>query len=179
MYPLMGRGRCFGICWVLVLLAVQGLLLGYSALFRSEKALAPHSSILAWKIPWTEEPGGLQSMGSLRVRHDWATSLSLFTSCIGEGNGNPLQGSYLENLRDGGAWWAAVYGVTQSRTRLKWLSSSSSTLQIPQFRRANSWDRTVTSHLSVPRFPQGKVELALYQSPFKDAPRKKNCDKPR
>ena len=43
--------------------------------------MAPHSSTLAWKIPWTEEPGGLQSMGSLRVGHDWATSLSLFT-CI-------------------------------------------------------------------------------------------------
>ena len=42
-----------------------------------EKAMAPHSSILAWNIPWTEEPGRLQSMGSLRVRHDWATSLSL------------------------------------------------------------------------------------------------------
>ena len=46
-------------------------------------------------------------------------------SCIGEGNGNPLQSSCLENPRDGGAWWAAVYGVAQSRTRLKWLSSSS------------------------------------------------------
>ena len=45
----------------------------------SEKAMAPHSSTLAWKIPWTEEPGGLQFMGSLRVGHDWATSLSLFT----------------------------------------------------------------------------------------------------
>ena len=45
----------------------------------SEKAMAPHSSTLAWKIPWMEEPGGLQSMGSLRVGHDWATSLSLFT----------------------------------------------------------------------------------------------------
>ena len=44
-----------------------------------EKAMAPHSSTLAWKIPWMEEPGGLQSMGSLRVGHDWATSLSLFT----------------------------------------------------------------------------------------------------
>ena len=41
--------------------------------------MGPHSSTLAWKIPWTEEPGGLQSTGSLRVRHDWATSLSLFT----------------------------------------------------------------------------------------------------
>ena len=47
-------------------------------------------------------------------------------SCIGKGNGNPLQCSCLENPRDRGAWWAAVYGVTQSRTRLKWLSSSSS-----------------------------------------------------
>ena len=44
-----------------------------------EKAMAPHSSSLAWKIPWMEEPGGLQSMGSLRVGHDWATSLSHFT----------------------------------------------------------------------------------------------------
>ena len=44
-----------------------------------EKAMATHSSTLAWKIPWTEEPGRLQSMGSQRVGHDWATSLSLFT----------------------------------------------------------------------------------------------------
>ena len=86
-----------------------------------EKAMAPQSSTLAWKIPWMEEPGRLQSMGLLRVRHDWATSLSL--SCIGEGNGNPLQCCCLENPRDGGAWWAAIYGVAQSRTRLKWLSS--------------------------------------------------------
>ena len=46
---------------------------------QSEKAMAPHSSTLAWKIPWMEEPGGLQSMGSWRVGHDWATSFSLFT----------------------------------------------------------------------------------------------------
>ena len=86
-------------------------------LFIQEKAMAPHSSTLAWKILWTEEPGRLRSVGSLRFRHAWANSLSL--SCIGEGNGNPLQCSCLENPRDGGAWWAAVYGVTQSRTRLK------------------------------------------------------------
>ena len=88
--------------------------------------MASHSSIRAWKIPWTEEPGRLQSMGSLRVRYDWATSLSPFLSCIGEGNGNPLQCSCLENPRDWGAWWAAIYGVVQNRTQLKWLSSSSS-----------------------------------------------------
>ena len=63
--------------------------------------MAPHSSTLAWKIPWMEKSGGLRSMGSLRVGHDWATSLSLFLSCIGEGNGNPLQCSCLENPRDG------------------------------------------------------------------------------
>ena len=91
------------------------------------RILAPHSSTLAWKIPWTEEPGRLQSVGLLRVGHDWVTSLSL--SCIGEGNGNPLQCSCLENPRDGGAWWAAVYGVTQSQTRLKRLSNSSSIIQ--------------------------------------------------
>ena len=90
-----------------------------------EKAMEPHSSTLAWKIPWMEEPGRLQSMGLLRVRHDWATSLS----CIGEGNGNPLQCSCLENSRDGGAWWAAIYRVAQSRTRLKRLSSSSVSLK--------------------------------------------------
>ena len=48
-------------------------------LFLQEKAMAPYSSTLAWKIPWMEEAGRLQSMGSLGVRHDWATSLSLFT----------------------------------------------------------------------------------------------------
>ena len=89
--------------------------------------MATHSSTLAWKIPWVEEPGGLQSMGSRRVGHDWTTSVSL--SCIGEGSGNPLQCSCLENPRDRGAWWAAVYGVAQSRTRLKRLSHSSSRRQ--------------------------------------------------
>ena len=142
----------------------------------SEKAMAPHSSTLAWKLPRTEEPGRLQSMVSLRVGHNSVTSLSLFTfmhwrrkwqptpvllpgesqgrgslvgcrlwdrtesdttgrlqfhfsvSCTGEGNGNPLQCSCLENPRDGGAWWAAIYGVAQNWTRLKLLSSSSKPL---------------------------------------------------
>ena len=144
--------------------------------------MAPHSSILAWKIPWTEKPGRLQSMGLQRVRQDWETSLSLFTfmhwrrkwqatpvflpgesqgqrslvgcrlrgrtesdtteqlhchfslSCIGEGKGNPLQCSCLENPRDGGVWWAAVYGVAQSQTQLKGLSSSSSRQHIKKQR---------------------------------------------
>ena len=82
--------------------------------------MAVHSSTLAWKIPWMEEPGRLQSMGSERLHFHFSLS------CIGEGNGNPLQCSCLENPRDGGAWWAAVYGVTQNRTQLKRFSSSSS-----------------------------------------------------
>ena len=159
--------------------------------------MAIHSSMLAWRIPWIEEPGGRLSMGSQRTQN-WVTNifsffhiqmeflsivdLGLFTSvfllvwilvrrqwqptpvllpgkchgrrglvgcspwglyeldttgwlhfrfslsCVGEGNGNPLQCSCLENPRDGGAWWAAICGVSQSQTRLKWLSSSSSSM---------------------------------------------------
>ena len=81
--------------------------------------MAPHSSTLAWKVPWTEEPGRLQSMGSLRVGTTEQLHFRFLLSCIGEGNGNPLQYSCLENPRDRGAWWAAVYGVAQSRTRLE------------------------------------------------------------
>ena len=81
-----------------------------------EKTMATHPSTLAWKIPWMEEPGRLQSMESLRVGHNRATSLSL--SCIGGGDGNPLQCSCLENPREGGAWWAAIYGV--ARVRHNW-----------------------------------------------------------
>ena len=95
---------------------------------RMEKAMATHSSTLAWKIPWTEEPGGLQSMGSLGIGQTERLHFHFSLSRIGEENGNPLQFSCLENPRDGGAWWAAVSGVAQSRTRLKRLSSSSSVL---------------------------------------------------
>ena len=76
-----------------------------------EKAMAPYSSTLAWKIPWTEEPGRSDTTERLHFHFSF--------SCIGEGNGNPLQCSCPENPRDGGAWWAAIYGVAQSRTRLK------------------------------------------------------------
>ena len=68
-------------------------------------------------------PWGLQESGTTERLH-----FHFSLSCIGEGNGKPLQCSCLENPRDGGAWWAAVYGLAQSRTRLKRLSSSSSTL---------------------------------------------------
>ena len=107
---------------------------------RSEKSMAPHSRTLAWKIPCTEEHDRLQSMRSLRVGHNWATSLS----CTGEGNGNPLQCSWLENPRDGGAWGEAVYEVTWSQTQLKRLSSSSSR---PRY--SNSKGKQVTKSFTV------------------------------
>ena len=78
-------------------------------LVKAIEATAPHSSTLAWKIPWMEEPGGLQSMGLLRVRHNWATSLSLFNFTHWRRKWQPtpvfLPG---ESQGLGGAWWAAV-----------------------------------------------------------------------
>ena len=74
------------------------------------------------KIPWMEEPGGLQSMGSLGVGHNWATSLSLFTFMHWRRKWLPTPVFLPGESQGRGAWWAAVSGVTQSRTRLKWLS---------------------------------------------------------
>ena len=117
-----------------------------------EKEMATHSSTHAWKIPWMEKPGGLQSMGSQRVGHDWVTSLSFtFTMFLngsvgkesaweagdtgdvgsvrgwerspGEGNGNPLHGSCLKNPMDRGTWRATDRGVTKHQT---WLIESAS-----------------------------------------------------
>ena len=78
---------------------------------------------LSKKIPWMEEPGRLQSTGSLESDMTKRLHFHFSLSCIGEGNGNPLQCSCLEIPRDRGAWWAAVSGVAQGWTRLKRLSS--------------------------------------------------------
>ena len=78
--------------------------------------MAIHSSTLAWEIAWTEEPGMLQSMGSREFNTTEQLHFHFSLSGIEEGSGNPLQCSCLENPRDAGGWWAAVYGVTQSRT---------------------------------------------------------------
>ena len=110
--------------------------------WQKDEGIATHSSTLPWKIPWMEKLGGLHSMRSLRVGHDWATSLSLFTFMHGEGNGNPLQCS---------AWWAAVYGVTQSRT---WLSDFTFTLHFHAWRR--KWQPTP---VFLPGEPQGRGSL--------------------
>ena len=92
---------------------------------KAEKAMAPHSSTLAWEIPWAEEPGGLQSMESRRVKYDWATSLSLFPFMHWRRKWQPTP-VFLPGESQGR--WAAIYGVTQSWPRLKWLSSSSKKL---------------------------------------------------
>ena len=151
--------------------------------------MATHASILAWRIPWTEEPGGLQSMGckessylatkppppprgrlyrfapsvipsksekllssfliwfqspgavlptfsfktyvcvkyNKHTEKRWQHKYTVTHYCKNNSTSNPLQCSCLENPRDRGVWWAAVFGVAQSRTRLKQLSSSSST----------------------------------------------------
>ena len=81
--------------------------------------MAPHSSTLAWEVPWVEEPDRLQSMGLLRLDTTERLHFHSSLSCTGEGHGHPLQCSCLENPRDGGSWWAAVYGVAQSWTQLK------------------------------------------------------------
>ena len=108
--------------------------------------MAPHSSTFAWKIPWTEKPGKLQSMGSLESDTTDRLHFNFSLSCIGEGNGNPLQCSCLDNPRDGEAWWAAIYGVAQSRTRLKRLSSSSSSSFSASEEGQRSWEKPREFH---------------------------------
>ena len=93
-------------------------------IFSSELALLikwPNYWSFSFSISLSSEYPGLISF-----RIDWFDLVAVHGLSIGEGNGNPLQCSCLENPRDGGAWWAAFYGVAQSRTRLKRLSSSSS-----------------------------------------------------
>ena len=92
--------------------------------------MAPHSSTPAWRIPWMEKPGGLQSMASLRVRH----GLSNFTFTFHFHALEMEMATHSSVLAwripgTGGAWWAAVYGVSQSRTRLNRLSSSSNSIK--------------------------------------------------
>ena len=95
-------------------------------LFVAVLALAPTPGLLPGESQGRGSPVGCSPWG--REESDTTERLHFHfaLSCIGEGNSNPLQCSCLENPRDGGAWWAAVCGVAQSRTRLKRLSSSSS-----------------------------------------------------
>ena len=106
----------FWLILIVVYVASQSRYINSSSITLAEKAMAPHSGTPAWKIPWTEEPGRLQSMGSLRVGHDWATSLSLFTFMHWRRKWQPTPVFLPGESQGGGAWWAAVYGVTESDT---------------------------------------------------------------
>ena len=88
------------------------------------EGMAPHSNTAAWKIPWTEETARPQSMGSLRMGHDWAIWLSLFTFMHWRRKWQPIPVFLPGESQGRGAWWAATYGVAQSWTWLKRLSSS-------------------------------------------------------
>ena len=93
-----------------------------------EKALAPTPVLLPGESHGRRSLVGCSPWGHWELDTTQWLHFHFSLSCIGEGNGNPLQCSCLENPGDGGAWWAAVYEVAQSRTRLKWLSSSSKAL---------------------------------------------------
>ena len=144
LYPL-----CFILCfydfyWVGVLFYVHEYLLLFFCKFPVHTLcwflyLIIYSFIIIQRRQWHPTPVLLprksHGRSSLVGCRPWGREESDMTerlhfhfslSCIGEGNGNPLQCSCLENPRDGGAWWAAIYGVAQSWIRLKWLSSSSS-----------------------------------------------------
>ena len=99
-----------------------------AAILGKEKAVATHSSALAWKIHGWRSLVGCSSWGRWELEMTERLHFHFSFSCIGEGNSNPLQCSCLENPRDGEAWGAALYGVSESWTGLKWLSSSSSIL---------------------------------------------------
>ena len=89
------------------------------------RKMETHSSTLAWKIPCTRSLIGYSPWGPEESDTTERLHFHISLWCIGEGNSNPLQCSCLENPRYGGAWWAPIYGVAQSRTWLTWLSSSS------------------------------------------------------
>ena len=87
-----------------------------TGIIPEEKAMAAHSSTLAWQIPWTEEPGRLQSIGSLESDTTERLHFHFSLSCIGEGNGKPLQCSCLENPRDRKPGGLPSMGCTESDT---------------------------------------------------------------
>ena len=125
------------------------LLYMYMYIHISEKAMAAHSSTPAWKIPWTEEPGRLQSAGSLRVGHDWATSLSLFTFMHGRRKWQPTPVFLPGESQGQGSLVGCRLWVSQSRTRLKWLSSSKNIFNFLQLHtpwsKPSSLERAVTA----------------------------------
>ena len=138
--------------------------LKWLSMYTLEKATAPHSSTLAWKIPWMEEPGRLQSMGSLRVRHNWATSLSLLTFMHWRRKWQPTPVFLPGESQGWGAWWATIYGVAQSRTQLKWLSSISSSTHSRKTHYIKTVKKSTKKNV---KGCQGEKNMAMYtESPL-------------
>ena len=108
-----------------VLYAAQYVLISY-LFYTWRRQWQPTPVLLSGKSHGQRSPVGCSPWGREELGMTERLHFHFSLSCIGEGNGNPLQCSCLENSREGGAWWAAVYGVAQSRSRLKRLSSSSS-----------------------------------------------------
>ena len=119
-------GRTKDLCLEIQELIFFLFILSFASSLFSEKAMATYSSTLAWKIPWMEEPGGLQSMGSWRVGHNWVTSLSLFTFMHWRRKWQPTP-VFLPGESQGrrNLVGCRLWGHTEL-DQLKWLSSSSS-----------------------------------------------------
>ena len=136
-----------------------------------------HLTLVTWRRQWHPTPvllpGKSHGRRSLKGCSSWGrwgsdtTERLLFhfsLSCIGEGNGNPLHCSCLENPRDGRAWWATVYGVAQSRTWLKRLSSSTSTTNIITLRSKDliqiwQWNKKLYRQTKAKRIQQHQTSL--------------------
>ena len=103
-----------------------------------EESMATYSSILAWRIPWTEDPGRLQSKGSHRVRHNWSNLARMHMSSLGrsprEGNGNPLLYSCLGHSMGRGAWWTTLHGVSKESGKTEHAHTHISSLEKCLFR---------------------------------------------
>ena len=135
------------------------------------------SSTYIWRRRWHSTPvllpGKSHGWRSLVGCSPWSREESDTTerlpfhfslSCIGEGNDNPLQCSCLESPRDGGAWWAAVYGVTQSQTWLKWLSSSSTYIWKTWNNPFIKWLRKISVETSFQWKPEQEIALQHIQA---------------
>ena len=123
--------------WPFVWLLLKKCLFSFSAMYwkYGEKAMAPHSSTVALKIPWMEEPGGLQSMGSLRGRHDWVTSLSLSTFIHWRSTSVPPMNTQDWSLLGCTGWMLSrlviVFLPRSKRLLISWLQSPSAVIFEP------------------------------------------------
>ena len=124
----------------------------------------PTAVLLPGKSHGRRRPVGCSTWGRQESDRTEQLHFHFSLSCIGEGNGNPLQGSCLENARDGGVWWAVVYGVAQSRTRLKRLSSisSSSRYEISRLQGCNVQHRKYSQYFIITLYGVYSIKISNY-----------------